>query len=36
MDYLARESAPFSPETWAQIDQAVIETAKNILYAVDF
>lgn len=31
MDYLARESAPFSPETWAQIDQAVIETAKKHL-----
>lgn len=31
MDYLARESAPFSQETWAQIDNAVIETAKKHL-----
>lgn len=31
MDYLARESAPFSAETWAQIDQAVIDTAKKHL-----
>lgn len=31
MDYLARESAPFSPEIWAQIDNTVIETAKKHL-----
>lgn len=31
MDYLARESAPFSAEIWAQIDQAVIGTAKKHL-----
>lgn len=31
MDYLARESAPFSSEIWTQIDQAVIETAKKHL-----
>lgn len=31
MDYLARESAPFSPEIWEEIDQAVIETAKKHL-----
>lgn len=31
MDYLARETAPFSPEVWAQIDNAVIETAKKHL-----
>ena len=29
MDYLARESAPFSPEIWAQIDNAVLETARR-------
>lgn len=29
MDYLARESAPFSPEVWGKIDSAVIETAKK-------
>lgn len=31
MDYLTRESAPFSSEIWAQIDKAVIETAKKHL-----
>ncbi len=31
MDYLARDSAPFSSEIWAQIDQTVIETAKKHL-----
>lgn len=29
MDYLARESAPFSPETWEKIDSAVIDNAKK-------
>ena len=29
MDYLARESAPFSQEIWEQIDTTVIETAKK-------
>ena len=29
MDYLARESAPFSPEIWGQIDSAVIDNAKK-------
>ena len=29
MDYLARESAPFSPEVWEKIDAAVIDTAKK-------
>lgn len=31
MDYLARESAPFSSETWAQIDKTVIDTVKKHL-----
>ena len=31
MDYLARESAPISREMWAQIDNAVIGTAKKHL-----
>lgn len=31
MDYLARESAPFSAEIWEQIDKTVIETAKRHL-----
>ncbi|MGN1148749.1 MAG: family 1 encapsulin nanocompartment shell protein [Lachnospiraceae bacterium] len=31
MDYLARESAPFSSEIWAQIDNTVVETAKKHL-----
>ena len=31
MDYLARESAPFTPDIWKQIDQTVIETAKKHL-----
>lgn len=31
MDYLARESAPISPEMWAQIDNAVIDAAKKHL-----
>ena len=29
MDHLARESAPFSPEVWEQIDNAVVGTAKK-------
>ena len=29
MDYLARESAPFSPETWEKIDSTVIDNAKK-------
>lgn len=29
MDYLARESAPFSPELWTHIDNAVLETARR-------
>lgn len=29
MDYLARESAPFSAEVWEKIDAAVIDTAKK-------
>ena len=29
MDYLARGSAPFTPEVWADIDAAVIDTAKR-------
>lgn len=29
MDYLARESAPFSPEMWAKIDATVIDHAKK-------
>lgn len=31
MDYLAKESAPFSTEIWRQINQSVIETAKKHL-----
>ena len=31
MDYLARESAPFSSELWEQIDRTVIETVKKHL-----
>ncbi len=31
MDYLARESAPFSAEMWAQIDETVMETLKKHL-----
>lgn len=31
MDYLARETAPFSAEVWEQIDNAVIDTAKKHL-----
>lgn len=31
MAYLSRESAPFSDELWASIDQAVVEAAKEIL-----
>lgn len=31
MDYLARESAPFTQNVWKQIDQTVIETAKKHL-----
>ena len=29
MDYLTRESAPFSPEMWTYIDNAVLETARR-------
>lgn len=29
MDYLARESAPFSQEFWGELDSAVIAAAKN-------
>ena len=29
MDYLARESAPFSAEVWEKIDAAVTDTAKK-------
>lgn len=29
MDYLSRASAPFSEDLWAQIDKAVIDTAKK-------
>ena len=31
MDYLARESAPFSSEIWERIDNAVIENLKRHL-----
>ena len=31
MDYLARESAPFSSEFWAQIDDAAIGALKKHL-----
>lgn len=31
MDYLGRESAPFSPEMWAQINNAVLETVRKHL-----
>ena len=31
MDYLAKQSAPFSPRVWEEIDRTVIETAKKHL-----
>ncbi|MDL2236752.1 bacteriocin family protein [Christensenellaceae bacterium OttesenSCG-928-K19] len=31
MDYLSRESAPYSEELWKSIDTAVVDTAKRIL-----
>lgn len=31
MDYLARDDAPFSAELWAQIDKAVVSSAKETL-----
>lgn len=36
MDYLARESAPFSSEFWTQIDNAAIETLKKHLICRHF
>ncbi len=31
MDFLSRDSAPFSPEIWNKIDEAVVNTARRML-----
>ncbi|WP_196593496.1 family 1 encapsulin nanocompartment shell protein [Pectinatus sottacetonis] len=36
MDYLSRESAPFSEELWKQIDDTVVNTAKMVLHGRRF
>ena len=36
MDYLSRESAPFSGELWDKIDKAVVDSARRILVGAGF